>query len=1500
LLQYYPLTHPQKRVWYTEKIYPCTSLYNIGGSVRIKGPVDFDILSKAINIFIKTNQGLLLKFTEQNGEIQQYLSDYIPIKHEVIDFSQNPEPVVAFEEWIDREAKVPFNLEDEFLFYFALFKIDQNDNGYLAKYHHLICDGWSFNIMTEQICENYTKLAQGGFIDDTPQKSYLAYLEREREYLSSSRFLIDKQFWQEQFKTIPELSLTKGLDSIASKRKTFTLETQLSMQIKQFVTVNKCSLNTFFITVFLLYLYKSTFLEDLVIGTPVFNRSGKKEKDIFGMFTSSMPFRFKINDRDGVGKLIADVNEKLKKYYFHQKYPYDNIVEDLELSKRGYNNLFNLCVNYYNIKPNLLLNEMPIENAEFHNGCQVYSLELVIKDWLESGCLILDLCYKEKDYSPEQIDAMYVHIISLVKQIINNPDRNVGELCLLDEQERERLLNQYNGTAAEYPRDKMIYELFEEQVVRTPDKIAVSFKEKEITYRELNNKANQLAKYLSSRLGGEESFIGLFTTHSIETIIGILGILKAGKAYLPIDPYYPPERMNFILEDSGIKTILANIEIPKNAHFTGKLVNLDEQSLYSGDVSNLGMLNNSDSLVYLIYTSGSTGVPKGTAIKHRGLVNYIWWARKMYIDNDDDIFPLYSSLSFDLTVTSIFTPLISGNKIMVYSNNEEEHEYALYRIMKENKATIIKLTPSHLTLLKDLDNRNSSVKRLIVGGEDLRTALAKEVYDSFGGDIEIFNEYGPTETVVGCMLHKYDPEADLRVSVPIGVPAANVQVYILDRNLNPVPINTIGEMYVAGDGVVRGYLHRPQLTRERFINNPFRYGSRMYKTGDLARFLDNGTIEFVGRADRLVKVHGYRIELGEIENILLCHPAVKNAIVLDFGEQTDKYLCAYIVPRDEIAIDELNNYLQKYLPSYMVPLHFLFLDEVPFTINGKVNTEALPRPEREVVEDHGLEVYGNGKKEALIDSMCQVLSQKGISTRHDFYRLGGDSIKAIQVAARLHEKGFKLKVQDILANPVIEVMAQYIEPFQILNEQGICEGDIEPGPIVFWFFAQEFTNPNYYNQSIVLEFSQNISTEKLAVIFRELIKHHDALRINYNRQKGKLFYNNKHLTRSFTIPEYDLSTSSPAAQIAKMNFLAERIQSGFDIETSLLLRACIFNLDQNKKLLMLTAHHLVVDGVSWRIILNDLNEVARQFDTGQDIQLPAKTSSYQKWAETLKAEALKYVRKDIHDEKKYWQSVVNKEFIFQYDFDLGPDFIADSETIMIQLEEEATALLLSKANTPYNTTTYDLLITSLMRTIKKHTKNGSIVVELESHGRHDSLTEVDISRTVGWFTCLYPFYIELKGEEISCHIKEVKEQLKKVTNEAITFGILKYLVKDNDLATEKRGLRFNYLGDFTRHLSDDGPFVLLTEQVGKNYDRKNSLTCLLDINCFISGGKLTGMLTYSKRKFKSETIESFAASFVSHIREVLGHCLKQDKIEFTPSDFDMVSISPAELKNLFG
>ncbi len=1490
----YPLTHPEKRIWYLEKIYPNTSFNNIGGYVRISGNINFGVLGEAINLVIKKNDAMRFNVLEDEDMVSQYVKPYEKYTLDFNDFSTFDEPMIEFSRWMENLAKTSFKLINNNLFYFAFFKIADNDCGYVIKLHHFIADGWSVNIITNQVTEYYLKLINNEVIDDCNENSYLDYLVSEKSYINSEKFLKNKAFWNEKFKTIPQFAQYKGSYNTAGARKSCYVDRDRTLNLKKYIQETKSSLNTFFMAVFLIYLHKVTQENDLVIGSPVLNRSNKKERDMIGMFTSTIPFRFEINPSFTVEEMIYEVNKELRKCFYNQKYPYDLLVQDLELNKKGVSDLYNICVNYYNTKHETSLMGATVENIEFYNGNQVYSLQLVIKDWTDSGNLTLNYDYKVDLYTEKQIEDMHNHICNIIDEILVKPNVLIKDISLLSQLEKNKLLYDFNKTKNNYPKNKTIYQLFMEQVEKTPNKTAVRLENIEVTYSQLNERSNKLARVLVGYGVGQNVIVGLMMTHSIECIVAILAILKAGGAYLPIDINYPTERVDFMLTDSEINVIITNLEESHfdDISFNGEILFFDDINLENVQASNLNSRSDKDDLAYIIYTSGSTGKPKGTMINHMGLVNYTWWAKKVYTNGTEEAFPLYSSLAFDLTVTSIFTPLISGNEIIIYQ--EDDKEYVLYKILKDNKATVMKLTPAHLALLKELDNTNSNITKLIVGGEDLKVNLARRVYESFGGKVQIFNEYGPTETVVGCMLHQYDYVEDKETSVPIGVPADNVQIYILDKNLEPVPINEVGEIYISGDGVSKGYLNRPKETKERFVNNHFIDGMIMYKTGDLAKFLDNGIIEYVGRSDHQVKIKGYRIELKEIEEHLLKYEGIKEVIVLDYElHPNNKCLCVYYVSDIDISSEMLVSFLSKSLPPYMIPLYFIKIDKIPITVNGKVDKNQLPNIESTFSLDEQMVDTFNDKELILIEALKEILNVKEIGLKDNFFYLGGDSIKAIQLSSKLMGKKLQLKVKDILSNPIVQQMALFINlEDKCVIDQSMRSGLIKTTPIIQWFLSQNFNNPHHYNQSIWLETKETIQKEDFEIVIKHLIEEHDSLRINYHLDKQQLYYNNDHLQLVDIVEEYNLQNYSSGEQKEKMIEIGNQVKESFNISNGLLIKCILFNLGSQGTRLLLTAHHLIVDGISWRILVNDINTIYDQIKNSKKVNIPEKTHSYQDWANHLSQISVS----ELQEEKKYWEQTLETNFQFPTDYDLGKDDINTSETLIETLNKEETTKLLTEAHYSFNTETQDLLITALARTICQMVGVEEIVIELESHGREEN-DGVNLTRTVGWFTSLFPFCINLSQDSLNQQIKEIKEQLRNIPRKGNRFGVIKHLAGLIE-TNAKKYIRFNYLGEFVDNQNQE-EIQILSLQSGNEISGLNDLTSLIDINCYVVNNQLNIAVTYSNNRFKNQTMERFITLLISEIREVIDFTCTSQVKEFTPSDFNTIDITQEELDSLF-
>ena len=818
----------------------------------------------------------------------------------------------------------------------------------------------------------------------------------------------------------------------------------------------------------------------------------------------------------------------------------------------------------------------------------------------------------------------------------------------LTERERHSLLMEYNNSTKDYPAHRLIVELFADQVSRTPNDEAVRLGAQSLSYLQLNERANQIAAHLKAHGVGPDQLVVLYMDHSVEVVCSILGVLKAGAAYVPVDTATTPrERLDFILRDVAdgaghLGTAPLLITHPGMVdRFLGlgaEVVTLDSNfsEVATYPVENPKPAATPFNLAYGIYTSGSTGKPKGVLIEHRSLVNYICWANEKYCQGEKLAWPLFSSLAFDLTVTSIFTPLISGGRTVIYREDPGVHGMAVVEVVKDGAADIVKLTPSHLAMIKDFDLSATRIRRLIVGGEDFKTELAREITAKFGRPVEIFNEYGPTEATVGCMIHRYDDQKDRELSVPIGVPAANSGIYVLDERLHAVPTGVTGEMYLAGDGLARGYLNRSDLTKQKFLTaadprqNQNALASpeatlpllRLYKTGDLARWSAGGQLEFLGRADDQVKIGGMRIELGEIESCLRSLAGVRDCVVdvlrSDAGasasdESGVDRLVAYYVSEKSLAAPEIRAYLAKQLPDYMVPPYVVWLEKLPLTPNGKIDRRALPKPARENLQTTGEFVRPQTETEkALALVWAELLKVDTVGIHDDFFDLGGHSLLAIRAVSRIRDVfGAEISFQTLFENPTIAALArvltsakgsgsaQRIERRKLSSPAALSFGQEQ-----LWFLNHLAPESPAYNIADIVDFHGEYRAEALRRAVHELVRRHESLRTEFSHSGGQPVQTILP-QMELTPAELDLG-SLPAAERQRewTRVVREEVRKPFDLSRAPLVRMTMIHLSPREHRLLITTHHILGDEWSMEVLQQELRKLYEAFSAGRPSPLP--------------------------------------------------------------------------------------------------------------------------------------------------------------------------------------------------------------------------------------------------------------------------------------------------------
>jgi amino acid adenylation domain-containing protein/non-ribosomal peptide synthase protein (TIGR01720 family) len=1163
---------------------------------------------------------------------------------------------------------------------------------------------------------------------------------------------------------------------------------------------------------------------------------------------------------------------------------------------------------------------LTLRPVESHSGTAKFDLTLFMVEEPDSLQAVIE--YNTDLFDAATIERLAAHYTTLLQAAVAAPDQPLITLPLLSEAERHRLLVEWNATDAPFPTDQCVHHLVAAEAARTPEALALVCGGTQLTYADLDARANQLAHLLQQHDVGPDTLVGISAERSIELIVGILGILKAGGAYVPLDPAYPAERLAFMLADAQAPAVLTQAALVEHlTPHSATVIALDAPDtvalLAQQPATPPASGVTPTSLAYCIYTSGSTGQPKGVLIEHRGVVNYLTWCQRAYPLGVGSGAPVHSSIAFDLTVTSLFAPLVSGRTVHLLAG-ESDVELLGTALADTGDFSLVKLTPAHLTVLRATLPPAAATRAahaLVIGGEALHSETL-DFWQQHAPQTRLFNEYGPTETVVGCCVYECPPDQPHLGPVPIGRPIINTQLYILDTQQQPVPIGVTGELYIGGAGVARGYHNRPDLTAERFVPDPFSNepGARLYRTGDRARYRADGVIEFLGRVDQQVKLHGFRIELDEIVSVLQRHAAVTEAtVVLREDHPGAKRLVAYVVAAAGHTLDTeaLRTHLRQTVPEYMIPAAFVELESLPLTTNGKVDRKALPAPAAPIsTATSDTDPTPQTAIEHTLAAIWQeVLGLDTVSIHDNFFELGGDSILSIQIVARATQNGLHLSPRDVFQAPTIAQQAAVASTaVPHTAEQGIITGEVPLTPIQHWFFAQQFAEPHHWNQALLLEIQTPLDGATLQAALEHVVAHHDALRLRFTPTAQGWQQTNYGLNdTSVSVQHIDLSGLGEAEQQATIETLAAQAQTRLNLEQGPLLHATSFSLDVAAgSRLLLVAHHLVVDGVSWRILLEDLHTAYEQLQAGRGVQLPLKTTSFQQWAQRLVAYAQK--TDTAQHELAYWLGLPWERYTpLPCDMPDGNNSEASGESVTITLSAAETHALLHEVPAAFRTEIIDVLLTALVEAYASLTGSRSMLVDLEGHGREPLFDDVNVSRTVGWFTSLYPVMLDLEHlTEPESRLQAVKEYMRQIPQRGIGYGILRYLCDDPDVVQQLRTLpradmAFNYLGQFGQEQQDDSPFAMSPHDRGPDRSLTNQRTHLLDVTGVITGGQLQLEWTYSANVHQHATIERMAQAFLAELKAIIerrhirhaGHYTAEDVAEFGWDAQDLADILAA-------
>ncbi|WP_437299547.1 non-ribosomal peptide synthase/polyketide synthase [Sorangium sp. So ce426] len=1508
-----PLSFAQQRLWIIDQLQPGTPLYNMPSVLTLRGELDVAALEGAIGKLVERHEALRTTFAEEDGHPVQVVSPTAPVALAQVDLSELSEAERASRarDLANEEARLPFVLQQGPLLRAKLVRLSRREHRLLLTMHHIITDEWSNNILIAEFMELYDAI-QSGRRPSLPSLpiQYADYALWQRRLSAGPTMEKQLSYWRTELGA-EEYALALPADGkppvIAGHRGAdhwFELGGELTEALAALAKQHNATLFMTVLAGFSLFLSRYAGQKDVRVGVPVANRHRAEIEGVVGFFVNAQVLRTLVDSSRSFSEHIERVRQTVAGAQSNQDLPFERLVEALQPERRNDNSpLFDVLFSWHREADELSRAIRGLEVSWERPEQHVARFGLTLHVTETPRGLSCRFVYRTDLFRAQTIARMGETLRVLLADAVAKPTRPIGVLRWMDAAEQEQAVGRWSaGPFA--GEEKGVHELIGRAAALRPGAVALRVEGRALSYGELERSANRLGNWLRARGIGREARVGVCLPRGASLIVGLYGVLKSGAAYVPMEPTLPEARLREMVEDSGARVVLGEESVRRAlAGRDVEVVSPDAAEVAQGPEEALSAEVSPDEAAYVIYTSGSTGRPKGVVVTHRGVVSYVQALLERLSLPEAASMAMVSTVGADLGNTVLFGALCSGRPLHLLSEERVFDPDAMAAYMHEHGVDVLKIVPSHLKGLMHAARPERVLPRhtLVLGGEATPWELVEKIQQS--GGCRIVNHYGPTETTVGVLTHEHRAErAAESVTLPLGRPLANSQVYVLSGDMQPVPVGVIGEIYIGGAGLARGYLNRAELTAERFVPNPYgSRGERLYRTGDRARTLEDGSIEFLGRADNQVKVRGYRVELGEVRAALLsASSAVADAHVLvREGQAGNARLVAYVIGKDGYRdSDALRAALEARLPEHMVPAEYVWLESFPLTANGKLDQRALPAPgnvETQVV------LPRNELEEKLVQIWRELLKVERVGIHDSFFKLGGDSILALQAVSRARKVGIKLTPKQLFEHQTVAEAARVATPLVTARaaREGSGEsaaGDVELTPIQRWFFEQEIPAPHHWNQSLLLEVRGDLDVALLESALQRLAVHHDALRLRYRREGGQWKQRYGTGAQPVFARRVDLSAETDVA--AAIGRAVEAAQRSLDLAKGPLLRAVYMDLGGQPGRLLLTIHHLVVDGVSWRVLLEDLRTAYQQLKAGDEVVLPEKTSSFKQWSQAVARHAR---RETIGEELAYWQRVVQgTEPSLPAANPRGINSVGSARVVSVELDESDTHRLLSEATRAYRTQVNDLLLTALSHALCEWGRRDSVLIELEGHGREDLFEGIDVTRTVGWFTTLYPVRLTPESGDLGRSIKGIKEQLRSVPNKGFGYGVLRFLSAGGRTLAEGANpqVTFNYLGRFEHLFEGDALFRIAKEPAARPRDPESARRTWLAVEALIHDGQLRIDFVYSSAIHEDAHVKSLADLWLHHLQTILEHCATVQLGGATSSDFPLLRAPQAAIDSI--
>ncbi|MCB9252923.1 MAG: amino acid adenylation domain-containing protein [Flavobacteriales bacterium] len=1468
-----PLHPSQNDVYVDQLIHSASPHYNIGGYIKLKGKLDLDMFQKAVNSAAGVFDAFKMRFQLEEEEFRFFVDEtfkILPLSE--LDFSSSSQANQEALEWMQNAFNQPFEFNISIpLFDHSLIKISDNEHWFFGKYHHLITDGYGFIVFVKYIADKYKSLTEPTEEVVFQFPSYIEEAQKASEYIQSDEYNDDRKYWLDKISQVPPKILQrKSFQSTEQSTPSKTFVYRLSAEQQEQITQLENDVNTgiFQLTLAALFLYfgKTNNLQTLYLGIPVHKRSSKRARNMVGMFSGLLLFKGEYNREQKLKDVLDAIKNDLRSDYRHQNYPIGDLSRDLKLNAAdGY--LYEVSVNYEPLNFSLDFGqEIEADIKRIANEFDRNPLQLCWREYGKGKPLELHVHYLLDYFYENEVELMVERVLYILSQFAQNPDKEYGKYKIIPNKEFE-VLEAFNKTDEFISSDQTILDLFEAQVNNTPNADAIIIEHTKINYKELNRISNQIAHYLIKKGVGKSSLVPICIERDVNMISAMLGVLKTGAAYVPIDPDYPLERINYMLNECDASYVLTS-KLAKNKiqRSNINLIDLDDDwqniALESQYNPNIQIFH--DQLAYIIFTSGSEGRPKGVMIEHGNVYAFLMWCKNEFAGEKFDIVYAGTSICFDLSVFEIFFPLSIGKKLRLLENG-----LYISKFFAVDNRILTNSVPSVIQSLVLSGSDISKIKVMNMAGESIPSQLHQGLNYK---DVSIRNLYGPSEDTTYSTCYKLSKENP----VLIGKPISNTFVFILNHELEQLPIGSIGEIFIGGSGLARGYLNSPELTESKFIKNPLNpiYGERLYRTGDIGRILPEGNIEFLGRIDNQVKIRGFRIELGEIEAVLIKHPSINEAVVMAHANQLgEKKLVAYVIPTGEFDKEEVIKYLKNLLPDFMIPLVWIEMENWPFTPNGKIDRKSLPIPETEEMTSKHFVAASNATESTLVLIWKELLNVQEVGVDDNFFELGGHSLNAIQLTSRIFKiLNIKIDVELVFSNPTVRKLSMVLaaekhhqfEEIEIQPQKDHYE--LSHAQKRFWILSHFSSGSEAYNNMNSFVLKGKLNRKAFNDAFNEVIKRHEVLRTRFIEVEGEVYQKIVSAAElGFKVKEIDLSKHSEPDLFMK-EWINRETRNAFEFDKGPLLKAALFILGKEKYVFAINIHHLISDGWSKSIFIQEVFTYYHAILNGEEAALKPLALQYKDYAA--------WHLKSILHHKDFWKEqfrdgipVLN----FPTDFP-RPKVLSFFGGLIQKNIPDSLVNSLRKMAVHYNMTLNNFMVSLYGLMVSRLSKQEDVVIGVMSSGR----SHIDLENLIGVFINFLPVRMYPKRESLlSEYLQECQKTLSEAYNhQDYPFDLMvDNLVKKRDVS---RNPMFDTMVNF--HLeqniqSKDGLTNTVLQQSGleivSNADVQEELfQSVLDFKLDIEqvGQGLSLYLSYNTKLFEERTMLDFLESYL----ELLG------------------------------